>query len=71
MLFFYAFFLFFYHSIPPLKVQSQKTKRIIEKNEKDLKAAQKLIEECDNTIKRVDKLLAEIRRERLQKDKNA
>ena len=38
---------------------------------KDLKVAKKLIEECDNTIKRVDKLLAEIRRERLQKDKNA
>lgn len=38
---------------------------------KDLKVAQKLIEECDNTIKRADKLLAEIRRERLQKDKNA
>ena len=36
---------------------------------KDLKVAKKLIEECDNTIKRVDKLLAEIRRERLQKDK--
>lgn len=50
---------------------TEKTKRIIEKNEKDLKATQKLIEECDNTIKRVDKLLAEIRRERLQKDKNA
>ena len=50
---------------------TEKTKRIIEKNEKDLKAAQKLIEECDNTIKRVDKLLSEIRRERLQKDKNA
>ena len=50
---------------------TEKTKRIIEKNEKDLKPAQKLIEECDNTIKRVDELLAEIRRERLQKDKNA
>lgn len=37
---------------------------------KDLKVAKKLIEECDNTIKRVDKLLAEIRRERLQKEKN-
>lgn len=48
---------------------TEKTKRIIEKNEKDLKAAQKLIKECDNTIKRVDKLLAEIRRERLQKEK--
>ena len=46
-------------------------KRIVEKNEKNLKAAQKLIEECDNTIKKVDELLAEIRRERLQKDKNA
>ena len=50
---------------------TEKTKRIIEKNEKDLKAAQKLIEECDNTIKKVDELLAEIRIERLQKDKNA
>ena len=48
----------------------KKQKRIIEKNEKDLKAAQKLIKECDNTIKRVDKLLAKIRRERLQKEKN-
>ena len=48
---------------------TEKTKRIIEKNEKDLKAAQKLIRECDNTIKRVDKLLVEIRRERLQKEK--
>ena len=27
---------------------TEKTKRIIEKNEKDLKAAQKLIKECDN-----------------------
>ena len=49
---------------------TEKTKRIIEKNEKDLKATKKLIKECDNTIKRVDKLLAEIRRERLQKEKN-
>ena len=49
---------------------TEKTKRIIETNEKDLKAAQKVIKECDNTIKRVDKLLAEIRRERLQKEKN-
>lgn len=50
---------------------TEKTKRIVEKNEKNLKAAQKLIEECDNTIKKVDELLAEIRKERLQKDKNA